>query len=247
MKIYIMKNKFIWGIILSFLLFSTLTHASDATDWSLRDHGVNEAKWIKFEYYNNYNVPLYSFTAKYNEKRQLVRGTRAPIGKGAVGTATINRLAGGANSKKDLIRTGYDTYDYDSNGKLKSVTSFKSKNKKTRRIQHTYDQSGKLVKSESFKAKGKKKEKLEVYSEYSHDDNGLLVREDVYKAKGKRKAYFLVEYDVQDRPVRDTIYANKVKGVVIHYEYNKDGTLANSKAIYPGTKIVNRSYKYIYE
>ena len=222
MKTYIMKNKFIWGIILSFLLFSGLTYAEEEV--RIKD---NEDKWTKFEYYNKYNIKLYYVTATYNEAGQLIKGTE--------------HLLGGK-----VVR--YVIYDYDSNGKLKTITSFKPNKKKKNYIQYTYDKSGKSIKGEFFNAKGK----LKDYSEFNYNDMGLLIKENLYDRKGKSRGHVLSEYDAQGKLVNDVIYGKKgkLKKVTVEYAYNKDGTLASTKYFPHGfikSPTSFHTYKYTYE
>lgn len=91
------------------------------------------------------------------------------------------------------------TYSYNNEGLLKEDALYNGKEELQTRQEYEYGPGGEKTKWSVFGSSGA----LLSYSEYLYE-NGLNTRIENYNPAGELLDYFLIEYDDQDRPVKNT-------------------------------------------
>jgi YD repeat-containing protein len=120
--------------------------------------------------------------------------------------------------------------EYDDTGNLLSETKLDDNGKLVSKIVNQYDHRGKIIRKDEFE----KKEKLSKSHIYYYDNDEQLNGIKTTNRKGKVLDWVRIEYDENNRPIRQTT----MSGYSIELSYDAEKLLRNEKHLAPNGNII---------
>jgi antitoxin component YwqK of YwqJK toxin-antitoxin module len=121
-------------------------------------------------------------------------------------------------------------HEFDENGNLISETKLDDNGKLVSKIVNQYDHRGKIIRKDEFE----KKEKLSKSHTYYYDNDEKLNGIKTTNRKGKLLDWVRIEYDENNRPLRQTT----MSGYSIELSYDAEKLLRNEKHLAPNGNII---------
>ncbi|HRW21902.1 MAG TPA: hypothetical protein PLO05_00465 [Bacteroidales bacterium] len=137
---------------------------------------------------------------------------------------TINSIDEDDNIEERTIK------EYDDNGNLLAESKIDDKGKLQTKIVNVYDHQGRIIRKDELE----KKEKLSKSHTYYYENDDLLIGIKTTNRKGKLLDWIRIEYDENNRPMRQS----SMSGYSIELSYDIEKNERNEKHIAPNGNIL---------